>query len=235
MVEREPITVLLSEKGWIRALRGHDIDPARIEYKDGDGALFSLTAETTDKLLVFATDGRVFTLAADKLPRGRGFGEPLRLSIDLANDQSIFAIRLHRPGTKLIVASSDGRGFIVPEEQVIAQTRTGRQIVLPADGAKAEFCVPVTGTHVATVGDNRKILIFPVEQLPTMGKGRGVMLQRFKDGGLSDVISMTPAAGLNFPFGTRQRTVTDLTPWLGDRAGAGRLAPPGFPRDNKFG
>ncbi len=235
MVEREPITVLLSEKGWIRALRGHDIDPARIEYKDGDGALFSLTAETTDKLLVFATDGRVFTLAADKLPRGRGFGEPLRLSIDLANDQSIFALRLHRPGTKLIVASSDGRGFIVPEEQVIAQTRTGRQIVLPADGAKAEFCVPVTGTHVATVGENRKILIFPVEQLPTMGKGRGVMLQRFKDGGLSDVISMTPAAGLNFPFGTRQRTVTDLTPWLGDRAGAGRLAPPGFPRDNKFG
>jgi topoisomerase-4 subunit A len=183
---------------------------------------------------VFATDGKFYTLGADKLPRGRGFGEPLRISIDLANDQQIVAFRVHRPGGKLIVASTDGRGFVVAEEDAIAQTRAGKQVLLPGDGARASFCVALTASHIAAIGDNRKILILPASQMPSMGKGRGVMIQRYKDGGLADLICLDPANGLVFPFGTRTRTVTDLTPWMGDRASAGRLAPPGFPRNNKF-
>lgn len=236
VIEREPVTVICSEKGWIRTVRGHDIDISDIKYKDGDGPGFTLKAETTDKLLLFTSDGRFYTLGADKLPRGRGFGEPLRLMIDIGNDQELLTLSVHRPGGKLLVASDDGRGFVLAESDALAQTRAGKQILVPGDGAKAMMCLPVSASHLAVIGTNRKILIFETSELPEMGRGRGVMLQRYKDGRLADAQFMEPAQGLVFPFGGagRVRTVTDLAPWLGKRAGTGRLAPPGFPRNNKF-
>ncbi|MFD2262380.1 DNA topoisomerase IV subunit A [Lacibacterium aquatile] len=234
LIEREPITVICSDKGWARAVKGHDVDPNEIKYKDGDGPRFLLKAETTDKLLIFATDGKFYTLAADKLPRGRGFGEPLRLSIDLPNDQDMLTLQVHKPGGRLLVAANDGKGFIVKEEDAVAQTRSGKQVMVGREDAKPVFCVPATHSHLAVIGENRKILIMPTEEVPEMTRGQGVMLQKYKDGGLSDVRFMDPAEGLSFPFGGRVRTVADLSPWLGKRASSGRLAPVGFPRNNKF-
>ncbi len=234
LVEREPITVVCSEKGWVRAIKGHDVAPDAVKYKDGDGPRFLLKAETTDKLLIFSTDGKFYTLGCDKLPGGRGFGEPIRLSIDLANDQDILALQVHRPGGRLLVAATDGKGFLVKEEEALAQTRSGKQVLLPGDGAKAMVCLAVDKPHLAVIGDNRKILIFATEEIPEMTRGRGVMLQKYKDGGLSDARFLTLDEGLTYPFGGRQRQITDLSPWLGKRAQAGRLAPVGFPRNNRF-
>jgi topoisomerase-4 subunit A len=234
LVEREPLTILCSAKGWIRALRGHEIAEQDLKYKDGDGPRFVLKSETIDKLLVFASDGKCYTLAADKLPRGRGFGEPIRLMIDLGNDQDIVSLLVHRPGGKLLVASSDGRGFLVQEEDALAQTRSGKQVLAVGDGARAIVAVPATAAHVAVVGDNRKLLIFKTDELPEMARGRGVILQRYKDGGMSDAKFVDLKQGLAYPTGSRTRTVTDLTPWIGERAQAGRMAPVGFPKSNKF-
>lgn len=236
LVEREPLTVLLSQKGWIRALKGHDLDLGDIKYKDGDGPGFALTCESIDKLSLFSSDGRFFTLAPDKLPRGRGFGEPVRLSHDLGNEAELLALFVHRPDGRLLLASSDGRGFVVAEPDTLAQTRAGKQVLLLGDeGARAKLCLPVAGDHLATLGDNRKLLIFPLSEIPDMTRGRGVLLQRYGDGGLADARMLTLAEGLTFPYGGKTRTVTDLTPWMGKRAGTGRLAPPGFPRNNRFG
>ncbi len=235
MIEREPITVVCSQMGWIRAMTGH-IDLGReLKFKDGDGARFTFHAETTDRLLVFATNGRFYTLSAANLPGGRGMGEPLRLMVDLPNEADIVALFIHRPGGRLLVASSAGDGFVVPEDEVVAQTRTGKQVLNVRGEVRARVCRPVAGDHVACVGENRKVLVFPVSELPEMTRGKGVRLQKYKDGGLSDATTFDLADGLSWldPAG-RTRTQTDLAEWLGKRATAGRMAPRGFPRDNRF-
>ncbi len=235
MIEREAVTVICSEKGWIRAQKGQAPDPGELKYKEGDRGRFVVPAETTDKLLVFGTNGRFYTLGVDRLPGGRGHGEPIRLMIDLGNDQDLVALFVHKPGRRLLVASADGRGFIVPEEEVLAQTRAGKQVLNLAPGVEAAACAPAEGDTVAVIGENRKLLLFPLGDLPEMGRGRGVILQRYKDGGLSDVKCFTYAEGLTWRQGERQRTETELAPWRGERGQAGRLPPPGFTRSNKFG
>ncbi len=234
MIEREPVTVLCSEKGWIRALKGHVGDDKEIKYKEGDRGRFTIHTETTDKLLVFGTNGRFYMLPVDKLPRGRGHGEPLRLMIDLGNDEDVAALIAHVPGRKLLVASTDGRGFIVPEDEVVAQTRNGKQAMNVSGDSEARTCVPVAGDHVAVIGDTRRLLIFKLDELPEMSRGRGVLLQRYNEGGLSDVICFTLADGLTCGRGERTRTFTDLDDWIGKRSQAGRLPPSGFGRAAKF-
>jgi topoisomerase-4 subunit A len=235
MIEREPVTVVCSQRGWIRALRGHLPEDTDLKYKEGDGARFYLHAETTDKLLVFATNGRFYTLGADKLPGGRGFGEPLNLMLDLGGENDVVAIFVHRPGRKLLVAASDGRGFVVEEDGVLAQTRAGRQVLNVSGKVEAVLCVPAEGDSVAVIGRNRKLLVFGLDEVPVMTRGRGVILQRYKDGGLSDARTFTREEGLSWKHGGGERTETKLDGWLGKRAQAGRLPPSGFPRNNKFG
>ncbi|NYZ12367.1 DNA topoisomerase IV subunit A [Azospirillum sp. RWY-5-1] len=236
-VEREPLTVFCSKKGWIRAVRGHmtDVERADVKYKEGDEAAFFVHAETTDKILLFAGNGKFYTLAADKLPRGRGFGEPLRLMVDLPNDAEIVTMFRHEPGRRRIVAADDGRGFQVDESEVIAQTRTGKQVLNLDDGHAARICVPVEGDHVAVVGNNRRLSVFPLDQLPVLGRGKGLQLQKYKDASLSDVKVFVLADGLTWLSGTRTYRVTDLTGWLGNRGEAGKMPPNGFPKDNRFG
>ena len=236
VVEREPVTILCSAKGWIRAMKGHLEDVTVAKHKDGDRARFALHAMTTDKLLIFATNGRFYTIGVDKLPGGRGFGEPVRLMFELPNDQDLVQLLVHSPGRKLLVASSTGRGFVVPEDEVLAQTKNGKQVLNLADGDEAVVCTPADGDHVAVIGENRKLLIFPLAELPEMTRGRGVILQRYKDGGLSDAKTFTLAKGLGWAAGAgRTRTETKVGPWIGKRSGAGRLPPAGFRRANKFG
>ncbi len=235
MIDREPITVVCSQMGWIRAMTGH-IDLAReLKFKDGDGPRFTFHAETTDRLLVVGSNGRFYTLSASNLPGGRGMGEPVRLMVDLPNEVQIHTILIHKPGRKLLVASSAGDGFIVPEDEVIAQTRTGKQVLNVRGDVQVATCKPVVGDSVAVVGENRKVLVFGLDELPEMGRGKGVRLQKYKDGGLSDATTFTLEEGLSWldPAG-RTRTETDLAEWRGKRAGAGRMAPRGFPRDNRF-
>ncbi|HLJ63922.1 MAG TPA: DNA gyrase subunit A, partial [Stellaceae bacterium] len=236
LIEREPVTVLCSAKGWIRAAKGHNLALDDVKYKEGDEARFALPVETTDRLLVFATHGRFYTLNVDKLPGGRGAGEPLRLMIDLPNDDEVVTLLPYRPGAKLLLASNDGRGFIVAADEVLAQTRNGRQVMNLGDGAEARICVPVAGDHVAVLGDNRKLLIFPLAEVPEMARGRGVILQRYQSGGLADAKVFTGAEGLSWRQGEgRTRTESDFSGWVGVRAGSGRMAPQGFPRSNRFG
>ena len=236
VVEREPVTILCSAKGWIRAMKGHQEDVSDAKHKEGDRGRFVLRAQTTDKLLIFATNGRFYTIGIDKLPGGRGFGEPVRLMIDLPNDQDLVALFVHRPEGKLLIASANGRGFVVLEEEVIAQTKNGKQVLNLAEGEEATAAAPVAGDSVAVIGENRKLLLFPLEELPEMTRGRGVILQKYKDGGLSDVKTFTLADGLTWSAGAgRTRCETKLTAWIGKRAQAGRLPPNGFPRSNKFG
>lgn len=232
-IEREPITVFLSEKGWIRALRGHGLDPAEIKYKDGDSEGFVLQAETTDKILLFGSDGRFYTLGADKLPRGRGFGEPVRMMVDLANDADIVALLAHVPGRKLVLASTDGRGFVVPESDVIAQTRAGRQVLNLNDGAKAAVCRPIAGDTVAVIGTNRRLLCFPLSELPEMGRGKGVMLQKYHGARLSDLTTFKREEGLVWQMGGgRTRTEPEIP--VTARGRTGNLPPRGFPQNNRF-
>ena len=235
MTPREPITVVCSQRGWIRAMTGHIDLNRELKFKDGDGPRFVFHAETTDRLLVFGTNGRFYTLSAASLPGGRGMGEPLRLMVDLPNEAGIVDLFIHRSGRKLLVASTAGDGFVVAEDEVLAQTRTGRQVLNLRAPARALLCKPVTGDHVACVGENRKVLVFALDELPELARGKGVRLQKFKDGGLSDATTFTLAEGLSWhdPAG-RTRTESDLTEWLGKRAGAGRMAPRGFPRNNRF-
>jgi topoisomerase-4 subunit A len=235
MIDKEPVTVVCSKMGWIRAMTGH-IDLAReLKFKDGDEGRFVFHAQTTDRLLVFGSNGRFYTLGASTLPGGRGMGEPLRLMVDLPNEAEIVALFIHRAGNKLLVASSAGDGFVVPEDDVVAQTRAGKQVLNVKGDVRASVCSTVTGDHVACVGENRKVLLFPLDELPEMGRGKGVRLQKYKDGGLSDATTFTLADGLSWldPAG-RTRTQTELAEWAAKRAGAGRMAPRGFPRDNRF-
>jgi len=233
-IERFPITVILSEKGWIRAVRGHADGNDDLKFKEGDSLKFALKAETTDKILVFATDGRFYTLGGDKLPSGRGHGEPLRLMVDLGNDADVATILVHRPGRRLLVAASAGRGFVVEENEVLAQTRAGKMVLNLEAGEKASFCLPVEGDAVAVIGENRKLLVFMAEEIPVMTRGRGVILQKYRDCGAADIKVFTLADGLSWKSGERERCEKDLTPWLGKRASVGRLPPIGFPRTNRF-
>ena len=216
-------------------MTGH-IDLAReLKFKDGDGPRFKFHAETTDRLIVVGSNGRFYTLSAANLPGGRGMGEPLRLMVDLPNEVQIHSIMIHVPGRKLLVASSAGDGFVVLEDEVIAQTRSGKQVLNVRGDVHISVCKPVSGDSVAVVGENRKVLVFGLDELPEMARGKGVRLQRYKDGGLSDATTFMLADGLSWsdPAG-RTRTETELTEWRGKRAGTGRMAPRGFPRDNKF-
>ena len=237
LVEREPVTVLCSAKGWIRAVKGHNASAAEQKYKEGDAPRFAVAAETTDRLIVFGTNGRFYTLGVDRLPGGRGHGEPLRLMIDLPNEHDIVAMFPYRPGMELLVVANDGRGFVVDGEEAVAQTRAGKQVLTPAEGAVALVCAQAeTGDAVAFVGDNRKMLIVKLDEIPLMTRGRGVILQRYKSGGLADCKVFRLADGLSWRQGeNRIRTETNLTPWLGSRGSAGRLVPGGFRRSNRFG
>ncbi|WP_432448817.1 DNA topoisomerase IV subunit A [Aliiroseovarius marinus] len=245
MIEREPITVVCSQMGWVRAMSGH-IDLGReLKFRDGDGPRFVFHAETTDRLLVFDSNGKFFTLSAANLPGGRGMGEPLRLMVDLPNEAEIVDLFIHKPGRKRLVASNEGNGFVVTEDDVLAQTKNGKQ-VLNVGEAKAKICAPVEGDHVAIISENRRLLVFPVAEVNEMTRGKGVRLQKYNsargkqgilelDGGLSDVKTFTLEEGLSWPAtGDRTRTESDMSPWLGKRAGVGKAPPHGFPRNNKF-
>jgi topoisomerase IV subunit A len=235
-VESQPVTVLCSEKGWIRAIKGHNGAAAEQKYKEGDGPRFAVAAETADRLVVFASSGRFYTIPVDRLPGGRGHGEPLRLMIDLPNEHDIVAMFPYRRG-RLLLAASDGRGFLVDADEAVAQTRAGRQVLTPGKGTRARICLPVAAADaVALLGDNRKMLVLRLDEIPEMARGRGVILQRYREGGLADAKMLRLADGLSWRQGeTRTRTETSLGPWLGARGAAGRLAPVGFPRSNRFG
>ena len=236
MVEKEPITVVCSKKGWIRSMKGHLAADAEIKFKEGDGVRFMLHAETTDKILLFATDGRFYTLDASKLPGGRGHGEPVRLMIDLDESREIVELFVHQPGRKLIIASHEGNGFVVPEDEVVAMRRAGKQVLNVSGTDEAAACAVVQGDHVAVIGENRKLVIFPLKEVNEMPRGKGVRLQRYKDGGLGDVKTFNLKQGLvAYDRSGRSRTFDGLKDWLGTRAQAGRLPPKGFPVGHKFG
>jgi topoisomerase-4 subunit A len=238
LVEREPITVVVSEKGWIRALRGTVTDLSGIAFKADDGPKFAFPAETTSKCLVFATNGRFYTLDAAKLPGGRGHGEPIRLFTDLEQEAELVAVFRHQGGRKFLVASAQGRGFVVPEDECVANTRKGKQVlnVTPPDAARS--LAVVEGELVASIGENRKMVIFPLEQVPDMARGRGVRLQRYKDGELSDVKTFKAGDGLTW-VDTAGRVFTqsmkELAAWRGNRGDAGRVRPDRFLTNNRFG
>ena len=236
MIEREPITVVLSEKGWIRALKGHVEDLSSLQFKADDALKVAVKAQTTDKIVLFAENGRFFTLSADKLPGGRGHGEPVRLMIDLDPQAGIVTAFADEPAKTYLVASSDGRGFIIKAADLTANTRKGKQVLNVSGKAVARVISEVgDGDMVAVVGDNRKLLAFALSELPEMARGRGVMLQRYKDGGLSDVNVFKRDEGLQWlDAAGRQFTLNDYAEWLGARASAGRMAPRGFPRSNRF-
>jgi topoisomerase-4 subunit A len=234
-IEREPVTVLLSAKGWIRAAKGHLADLSTVKYKDGDRQGFWQHVETTDKLLVFGTNGRFYSLGVDKLPGGRGFGEPVRLMIDLGNDADIVMMKKYEPGAKLLVAGDDGRGFIVKEDDVVAQTKAGKLVLdVPAGGeAKVAVPVPPDATHVAVLGESRKMLIFKIDEVPEQPRGRGVILHGSKS--IADARAFNWKKGLTWKRGEQTRTETDLKGWVGERGQAGKLPPTGFPKTNRFG
>jgi topoisomerase-4 subunit A len=233
-VEREPITVILSEKGWIRAQKGHVSLDGELRFKEGDSLSIALHAETTDRLVLFATNGKAFTLKADAIPRGRGDGQPVRLLLDLTNEDAVVAMFVHREGLRYLVAASDGKGFLVKGEDLLAEKRTGKQVLNVDAPVEAAVCAPAEGDCVAVIGENRKLLIFPIDQVPEMTRGRGVQLQSYRDGGLADAKVFTRKEGLSWVLGERTRTETDLRAWVGNRAGAGKAPPNGFPRSNRF-
>jgi topoisomerase-4 subunit A len=237
MIEKEPITVVISEKGWIRALKGHMSDTASLTFKEGDALRVTFPAQTTDKILLVTTGGKVYTLGADKLPGGRGHGEPLRIMVDMENDQDVLTAFVHVPSRKLLIASTAGNGFVVAENEIVANTRKGKQVMNVGMPDETKLVVPVTGDHVAVVGENRKMVVFPLEQIPEMTRGKGVRLQRYKDGGVADIKCFAIADGLTWEDSAARvftKNRDELAEWLGDRAAAGRTVPKGFPRSGKF-
>jgi topoisomerase-4 subunit A len=233
-VERVPMTVVCSRKGWIRAVRGKVEDASELKYKEGDGECFVMPALSTDRLDVFTSDGRCFQLAVDRLPGGRGLGEPLGLLVDLAKGAEIVTLRVHEPEGRVLLASAGGRGFMAELKELAAQTRAGKQVVNLGEGDRLVAVSPVAGDHVAALGENMKLLIFPLDELPVMGRGRGVTLQRYRDGGLVAAWTLSLEVGLSWAQGQRTRQEKDLRPWLGRRGAAGRLAPRGFPREGRL-
>ncbi|MDE3129576.1 MAG: DNA topoisomerase 4 subunit A, partial [Acidobacteriota bacterium] len=234
LIEREAITAILSEKGWIRAVKGAVADPAELRFKDGDRLKAMVACETTDRLTLFATNGRAYPLRAGDLPRGRGDGQAIRLLAELANEDDVLAMFVAREGARYLVASRAGRGFIVAAGDLLAEKRTGKLVLNLKPGEEAKVCAPAVGDHVAVVGDNRKLLIFPLEQMPEMARGAGVILQKYRDGTLEDAMVFAFAQGLACRAGDRNRVFTELDPWRGERAQAGRIVPTGFPRSGRF-
>ena len=238
MIEREPITVIVSDKGWIRALKGHDVDLAALAFKTDDSLKAAIRAETTDKIVVASTGGRFYTLAADKLPGGRGHGEPIKLMVDMDAADDVVAVMVHDPERKLLVVSTEGRGFVVPESEVIGNTRKGKQVMGVSLPEEMRVAVPANGDTVAILGDNRKLLLFPLNQVPEMARGKGVRLQKYKDGGAADARVFAKRDGLTWQDSSGRsfnRSMAELKDWVGARAQAGRLPPQGFPRHGKFG
>lgn len=235
MIEKEPITVILSEKGWARSVKGHIALDDDIKFKDGDRLKFGLHAQTTDKILLFATNGRFYTLQADKLPRGRGFGEPLRLSVDLPEEDDIICMFVYQTGRKRLIVSKRGKGFAVKEDDLVAQTRNGRIILNLVQGDEAKFCLPFEGDTVAIVGSNRKLLIFDALEIPEMTRGQGVFMQKYPEGvSVSDIKLFNKEDGLAYPCGGGTRIETNLVGWMGHRAQVGKMPPVGFPKSNRF-
>ncbi|GLS35347.1 DNA topoisomerase 4 subunit A [Mesorhizobium tianshanense] len=238
MIEREPVTVVVSEKGWLRAMKGHLTDHSALTFKEGDSLKLAFHAQTTDKVLVFTTGGKFYTIGADRLPGGRGHGEPIRIIVDMDNDQDIVTAFVHDPKRKLLLVSHSANGFIVPEEEVVANTRKGKQVMNVKAPDEAQRCVPVAGDHLAIVGENRKMLVFPLAEIPEMGRGKGVRLQKYKDGGVLDLKTFTLASGLSWQDSADRTFIKsrdELVEWIGARASAGRMVPKGFPRTGKFG
>jgi topoisomerase-4 subunit A len=233
-IEREAITVILSDKGWVRAVKGAVAQPEDLKFKEGDKLRLLLPCHTTDRLTLFATNGKAFTLKAAELPRGRGDGQPLRLLAEMANEDEVVTLFVATEGARYLVASTAGRGFIVPAAELQAEKRTGKQILNLKPGEEAKLCVLADGDHVIIVGENRKLLVFPLDQIPEMQRGAGVILQRYKDGGMADAKVIRLADGLSWPQGERERTEKDLREWLGERGQSGRNPPNGFPRPARF-
>lgn len=234
LIEKEPITVVLSQKGWIRAVKGH-VDVADMKFKDGDGCKLSVRTYTTDQVMFMATNGRFYTLLGDKIAGGRGFGEPLRLSIDLPEDADVVAMIIYRPEDKWLVATEHGKGFVVSAKDMVAQTRTGKIVLNVGSGDRAYLCRPAIGDHVAVIGTNRKMIVFRADEIPTLTRGSGVMLQKYAGATLADVRFFNLAEGLPFPSGNGTRVERNISLWIGRRAGVGKIPPVGFPRSNKFG
>jgi topoisomerase IV subunit A len=234
LVEREPITIILSEKGWIRAQKGHLADGAELKFKEGDKLFAILPCQSTDRIALLGTNGRVYTVRAADVPRGRGDGQAIRLMVELANEDGVLKLFVPNPSQKYLVASSAGRAFVLPGAELASERRAGKTILVLKPGEEWAVCVPANGDHVAVVGQNRKLLVFPLAQLPEMPRGTGVQLQKYKDGGMADAKVFTLAEGLSWAIGARARTEPKLTDWLGARASAGRLPPSGFPKSNRF-
>ncbi len=238
LIEREPITVVVSEKGWVRALKGHMADISTLQFKGDDGLWTSFFCETISKILVLATNGRIHTIDASKLPGGRGFGEPIRILTEIEDGADVAAVFPYQAGAKMLAVSTGGYGFVVPQDEMIGTTRKGKGLINVAGGEKAMLVIPASGDHVAIIGENRKLLVFPLDQVPEMARGKGVRLQKYKDGGVGDAkvfviadgLSWKDSAGRNFTL-----SKAEMAEWIGSRADAGRLPPKGFPKSNKFG
>jgi topoisomerase IV subunit A len=238
LTEREPVTIVVTQKGWIRALKGHVGDLSTLQFKGDDSLRISFFAETTSKILVLATNGKVFTLDASKLPGGRGAGEPIRLLADIDDGEDVSAVFVYKPGQKMIIACGDGRGFVAAQDEMIANTRKGKMLFNVEAPAKATIIVAAEGDHVAAIGENRKLLVYPLNEIPEMTRGKGVRLQRYKDGGVADARVFAKADGLTWQDSSgrsHNRPLSELKEWVGDRAQAGRLPPQGFPRHGRFG
>lgn len=233
-IEKEPITIILSQKGWIRSLKGHSDLNDEFKFKDDDSLLSAIHAQTTDKIILFDTSGKFFTISANEIPSGRGFGQPLRLMVDLGINDNICEMFVFEPKAQYLIASNSGRGFLVDENHIMAQTRNGRKIMNVENGEYAAFCKKITGNMVAIIGENRKLLVFKAEEIPTMARGRGVTLQKYKDGGLSDIQIFNEEEGFVYNRAGGIKRETDLLSWLGHRAQVGKLAPFGFPKSGKF-
>ena len=235
-IEREPITVILSEKGWIRAQKGHLGADAELRFKEGDSLKYALHAETTDRIVVLATNGKAYTVKADAIPRGRGDGQPVRLLLDLSNGDDVVTLFVHKDGRRFLIAATDGKGFVVKGEELLAEKRTGKQVLVVDAAVEALLCIPAEGDSVATIGSNNRLLVFPLSQVPEMARGRGVQLMQLKDGAtLNDAKVFAAKEGLAWRYGGGVKVETDLRTWSGQRAGAGRMPPDRFPKSRKFG
>jgi topoisomerase-4 subunit A len=234
LIEKEPITVICSQKLWLRSMKGHQEENDSVKYREGDRGRFWIHAETTDKLMMFATDGRFFTLDCSKLPGGRGNGEAIRSFVDLPPEADIVAMFVHEEGRKLLLAAHSGHGFVTNEDEAVAMTRSGKKVMNVPTGIEAQACAFVAGDSIAVLGENRKLLIFPLEEAPELGRGRGVILQRYKDGGLADARAFVWGEGLKDANG-RTFTPSELKDYRGARAQAGRIVPRGFSKSGKLG
>ena len=234
LIEKEPITVILSQKGWIRCIKGHVDLNDDFKFKDDDALLYAIHAQTTDKIVLLDNKGKFFNVAAKDIPSGRGFGQPVRLMIDLANNDEVISMFVYEQGVNYLIASDKGYGFIVDENHLLAQTRSGRKIMNVADGENMKFCLPMTGDYVAVVGENRRLLVFKAEEIPTMARGHGVLLQKYKDGNISDIQIFKGEDGFSYNRAGGISNEKELIGWLGHRAQIGKVVPFGFPKNNKF-